>query len=82
MIGFDYGTSNCAAATMVNGQPQLITLGNHGRYMPSTLYSPSRDIISYALAQKLPITAQEEFKQQNFKALHQGLINILFPTLI
>ena len=73
MIGFDYGTSNCAAATMVNGQPQLITLGNHGRYMPSTLYSPSRDIISYALAQKLPITAQEEFKQQRQLQLVKGV---------
>jgi hypothetical chaperone protein len=72
MIGFDYGTSNCAAATMVNGQPQLITLGEHGRYMPSTLYAPSRDIVSYDLAQKLPSHAQETFKAQRQLQLIKG----------
>ena len=29
MIGFDYGTSNCSVATMVDGQPHIIPLVNH-----------------------------------------------------
>ncbi len=73
MIGFDYGTSNCAAAAMVNGQPKLITLGEHGRYMPSTLYSPSRDIISYTLAQKLSGATQEAFKKERNLQLVKGM---------
>jgi len=72
MIGFDYGTSNCAVATMINGQPKLIKLGEHGRYMPSTLYAPSRDIVSYDLAQKLPSHAQDTFKTQRHLQLIKG----------
>ncbi|MDA8622022.1 molecular chaperone [Psychrosphaera sp.] len=45
MIGFDYGTSNCAVATMQNGQPKMLTLGEHGKFMSSSLYAPSRDVI-------------------------------------
>lgn len=73
MIGFDYGTSNCAAAAMDNGQPKLITLGEHGRYMPSTLYAPSRDIISYSLAQQLSGTAQSKFQQERHTQINKGV---------
>ena len=72
MIGFDYGTSNCAAALMQDNKPQHITLGDHGRYMPSTLYSPSRDVVSYDLAQKLPPAAQSVFKEQRKLQLLKG----------
>ncbi|MFT6529250.1 MAG: putative chaperone protein [Psychrosphaera sp.] len=45
MIGFDYGTSNCAVGIMEKDQPKLLNLGEHGRFMASSLYSPSRDVI-------------------------------------
>jgi len=40
--------------------------------MPSTLYSPSRDIISYSLAQQLSGTNQAMFKQQRHLQIVKG----------
>ncbi len=64
MIGFDYGTSNCAVAVMEDGQPKMLSLGGHGKYISSTLYAPSRDIIAHWVCQKL-----SEEQQVHFKAL-------------
>ncbi|NRA62358.1 MAG: molecular chaperone [Psychrobium sp.] len=64
MIGFDYGTSNCAVATMHNNTPKLINLGEHGKFMPSTLYAPSRDIIANWLGEQLSGSAKDVFFQQ------------------
>ncbi|GHE84716.1 molecular chaperone [Thalassotalea profundi] len=72
MIGFDYGTSNCAVGVMKNEQPEIVTLGEHGRFIPSTLYSPSRDIISHWLYQQLPETEKVTFKQQRSLVLQKG----------
>lgn len=63
MIGFDYGTSNCAVGIMKNGRPEIVNLGEHGRFIPSTLYAPSREIISHWLLKKLPNIAQAEFQK-------------------
>ncbi|MBL4910620.1 MAG: molecular chaperone [Alteromonadaceae bacterium] len=72
MIGFDYGTSNCAVAIMANNSPQILALGEHGRYIPSTLYSPSRDVIVNWLQQHLPTNNQVAFKQQRQLQLQKG----------
>ncbi|MCG7531170.1 molecular chaperone [Psychrobium sp. MM17-31] len=72
MIGFDYGTSNCAVAFMQQDKPQHINLGQHGRYMPSTLYAPSRDIISLDLMQKLPTAKHQGFKSARQLQLSKG----------
>ena len=72
MIGFDYGTSNCAVGVMQNGQPQILSLGDHGRYIPSTLYSPSRDIIVNWLYQHLVDTEKAQFKSQRALPLQKG----------
>jgi hypothetical chaperone protein len=53
VIGFDYGTSNCAVATMRNEKPFIIPLLDNNPYIASNLYAPSRDIISYWLSQQL-----------------------------
>ncbi|MCH1920755.1 molecular chaperone [Shewanella sp. A3A] len=45
-IGFDYGTSNCSVASMVNGVPTLLALENGQHYLPSTLAAPTRDSVS------------------------------------
>ncbi|WP_417763336.1 molecular chaperone [Shewanella sp.] len=45
-IGFDYGTSNCSVASMVNGVPTLLALENGQHYLPSTLAAPTRDAVS------------------------------------
>lgn len=44
-IGFDYGTSNCSVASMVNGMPTLLALENGQHYLPSTLAAPTRDAV-------------------------------------
>lgn len=72
MIGFDYGTSNCAVGVMKNGLPEIVSLGEHGRFIPSTLYSPSRDIISHWLYQQLPDAEKIPFKKQRSLALQKG----------
>ena len=72
IIGFDYGTSNCAVGVMNNGKPNIVSLGNHGKFVPSTLYSPSRDIIPHWLMQQLPKADQERFKQQRGAALNKA----------
>ena len=72
MIGFDYGTSNCAVGVMVNDQPELIKLADNSHYISSTLYAPSRDIITPWLYQNLPVDKQETFKKQRLKSLQKG----------
>jgi len=72
MIGFDYGTSNCAVAVMENGQPQLVSIGEHGNFIPSTLYSPSREIIANWLYQQLPESSKANYKTQRKFALQKG----------
>jgi hypothetical chaperone protein len=72
MIGFDYGTSNCAVAVMENGQPKILSLGEHGKYIPSTLYAPSRDIIAHWLCQQLNEEQQTLFKEQRVLPLRKG----------
>ncbi|MDT0604852.1 molecular chaperone [Thalassotalea castellviae] len=72
MIGFDYGTSNCAVGVMNNDQPTILSLGDHGRFTPSTLYSPSRDIISHWLYQRLPESAQADFKARRGLSLQRS----------
>jgi hypothetical chaperone protein len=72
MIGFDYGTSNCAVAVMENGLPKMLSLGEHGKYISSTLYAPSRDIISHWLCQQLSEEQQLPFKQKRALQLQKG----------
>ena len=72
MIGFDYGTSNCAVGVMNNDQPKILSLGEHGRFTPSTLYSPSREIISHWLYQRLPESAQADFKAKRALPLQRS----------
>lgn len=72
MIGFDYGTSNCAVGVMQNNNPKLLSLGDHGRYISSTLYAPSRDIITSWLHKHLTLDEQKNFQQQRQLQLQKG----------
>jgi hypothetical chaperone protein len=72
MIGFDYGTSNCAVGVMDNNQPKILTLGDHGRFVPSTLYAPSRDVIVHWLQQQLGSDQQELFKVTRQRQLQKS----------
>ncbi|MEW6991015.1 molecular chaperone [Colwelliaceae bacterium 6441] len=72
MIGFDYGTSNCAVGVMNKGTPEILSLGEHGRFTPSTLYAPSRDIIAHWLYQRLPDLNKAEFKAERTLPLQKS----------
>lgn len=72
MIGFDYGTSNCAVGVMNSGKPEILSLGDHGRFIPSTLYAPNRDIITHWLYKKLPENQQSSFKSERGLSLQKG----------
>jgi hypothetical chaperone protein len=72
MIGFDYGTSNCAVGVMENSTPKILSLGDHGRYIASTLYAPSRDIIVNCLHSQLTLDAQKNFQQQRQWQFQKG----------
>ena len=72
MIGFDYGTSNCAVGVMEGQNPKLLALGDHGRYISSTLYAPSRDVIVNWLHKNLSAAEQPVFQSQRTRQLQKG----------
>ncbi len=72
MIGFDYGTSNCAVGVMEDNKPKLLSLGDHGRFIPSTLYAPSRDVIVNWLHKHLTLSEQKNFQQQRQWQIQKG----------
>jgi len=72
MIGFDYGTSNCAVGTMHNGSPLILPLGDHGKYVASTLYAPSRDVIVNWLNTQLTQDQQIKFQTERKNQLTKG----------
>lgn len=68
-IGFDYGTSNCAAAVMDKGQVRRLPLDGDDPYLTSTLYAPHRDAIPLLLANVLEAPQRQRYLQQNATAL-------------
>lgn len=77
MLGFDYGTSNCAMAVMQDGKPNMLQLGEHGKYMASSLYSPSREIIVNWLQQHLTEPYNEAFSKKRAYLISQGKEELL-----
>ena len=77
MLGFDYGTSNCAMAVMSDGSPQMLQLGEHGKYMSSSLYSPSREIIVNWLHEHLPEPSKSAFATKRAYLISQGKEELL-----
>jgi len=72
MIGFDYGTSNCAIGYMLEGQPQIVNLGQHGRFMASSLYAPDREMIVNGLADSLSAPFKQNFINNRQYLLNKG----------
>ena len=57
---------------MENNKPKLLSLGDHGRYISSTLYAPSRDVIVNWLHKNLGLAEQKTFQQQRQRQLQKG----------
>jgi len=72
MIGFDYGTSNCAVGVMQNNLPSILPLGEHGKYVTSTLYAPSREVIVNWLHRQLTAQEQVSFQLKRKLQLQKG----------
>lgn len=72
MIGFDYGTSNCAVGVMQNDVPSILFLKEHGKYVASTLYAPSREVIVNWLHQQLTDEEQLLFQLQRKLQFQKG----------
>lgn len=45
-IGFDYGTSNCSIAHMLDGVPTPVAVEGDNIYIPSTLSAPTRESVT------------------------------------
>jgi len=71
MIGFDYGTSNCSVAIMVDGQPQIVPLMSQNN-IASNLYAPDRDIITHWLHQQLKGEQHSNFKSDRVIQLQKS----------
>lgn len=72
-VGFDYGTSNCAMAHIVNGQPRLVPLYGTNCFVPSTLYALERPLIADAICQLLPEgEAKKNYAQSRASLLGQS----------
>lgn len=57
-LGFDYGTSNCSVAQVVNNTVRPVPLVNGETYIPSTLSAPNRESVTeylYRFLNILPI---------------------------
>jgi len=57
---------------MEHNKPKLLSLGDHGRYISSTLYAPSRDVIVNWLHKNLTLAEQKNFQQQRHRQLQKG----------
>lgn len=77
MLGFDYGTSNCAMAVMNQGKPEMLQLGEHGKYMSSSLYAPSREIIVNWLQEHLTEPQKAAFSSKRAYLISQGKEELL-----
>lgn len=72
MIGFDYGTSNCAMAYIKDDAANMVNLGEHGKYMASSLYAPCREIIVNWLDDHLTGSHKQDFAQKRAYLIGQG----------
>ncbi|KZN64505.1 hypothetical protein N473_14365 [Pseudoalteromonas luteoviolacea CPMOR-1] len=64
VVGFDYGSSNCAMGVMRSGVVQLVPLENSKHYLPSTLYALHNSLISDYVAKGIQQSAQSEYRAQ------------------
>lgn len=63
VVGFDYGSSNCAMGMMQAGKVSLIPLEQDKYYLPSSLYAQHNLLIVDYICKKLPNNDKEDFLQ-------------------
>lgn len=70
IVGFDYGSSNCAMGVMRDSQVTLVKLENNKHYLPSTLYAQHNALISDYVAHNLKQGDVESFRQSRAHLLN------------
>lgn len=63
LVGFDYGSANCAVGVMKEGEVELLKLTETSNYLTSTLYAMDRDLIAEAVLNSLAPTQQAQYRQ-------------------
>ncbi|WP_105167064.1 molecular chaperone [Pseudoalteromonas sp. T1lg23B] len=77
IVGFDYGSSNCAVATMVDEQNvKMLELEAGRHYLPSTLYAQHNSLVVDFVAKQLADTADAEQYRHSRAALLSGISGI------
>lgn len=61
IVGFDYGSANCAVGKLVGDQVELLPLSANSPYVSSTLYAYDRELIALAVYQGLEASQQAEY---------------------
>lgn len=72
IVGFDYGSSNCAMGVLTNQQVQLVPLEQGKYYLPSTLYAQHSSLIVEYVSRQ--ITHQDML--QAYTAKRHGLLTM------
>lgn len=57
---------------MHNGRPEMLTLGDHGKFMASSLYAPSRDVIANWLHKNINAAHQQTFLDSRRYLISKG----------
>ncbi|OCQ20419.1 molecular chaperone [Pseudoalteromonas luteoviolacea] len=63
VVGFDYGSSNCAMGVLQQNKVNLVPLEQGKHYLPSTLYALHNSLISDTVAKTLDTNAQNAYRQ-------------------
>lgn len=72
IVGFDYGSSNCAMGVLNNQQVQLVPLEQGKFYLPSTLYAQHSSLIVDYVARQIGC----ETTLSEYQTSRQGLLNM------
>lgn len=64
-------------AVMQDGKPEMLKLGEHGKYMSSSLYAPSREIIVNWLQEHLSEPYKDAFSKKRAYLISQGKEELL-----
>ncbi|MBQ4860947.1 molecular chaperone [Pseudoalteromonas sp. MMG013] len=63
IVGFDYGSSNCAMGIMANHDVKLVNLESNRTYLPSTLYAQHNALVIDYVAKQLQQRSVSEAEQ-------------------
>ncbi|MGZ9898041.1 molecular chaperone [Shewanella gaetbuli] len=73
IVGFDYGSANCAVGVWLEGEVVQLALGKNSNYLPSTLYAYDRDLIAQAVYFGLPQSLKADYAKLRSSQLARAI---------